>query len=53
MDVINMISKVENLPNAPITDPTSEYQSASLLFTNGPNVHSYIKEMNEKVLSRK
>ncbi|THG96036.1 hypothetical protein EW026_g5712 [Hermanssonia centrifuga] len=46
-----MISKVENLPNAPITDPTSEYQSASLLFTNGPNVHSYIKEMNEKVLS--
>ncbi|KAF8055619.1 glycoside hydrolase family 13 protein [Lyophyllum atratum] len=51
MDVINLISKVEGLPDAPITDPQQEYQLASALFANGPRVHEYIKEMNQKVLS--
>ncbi|KAF5376935.1 hypothetical protein D9615_007297 [Tricholomella constricta] len=35
MDVINLISKVEGLPDAPITDPDQEYQLASTLFANG------------------
>ncbi|KAG5641407.1 hypothetical protein DXG03_005275 [Asterophora parasitica] len=51
MDVINLISKVEGLPDAPITDPDHEFQLASALFANGPRVHEYIKEMNRKVLS--
>ncbi|KAF8234809.1 glycoside hydrolase family 13 protein [Tricholoma matsutake] len=51
MDVINLISKVEGLPDAPITYPDQPYQPASILFANGPRVHEYIKEMNKKVLS--
>ncbi|KAF8345368.1 glycoside hydrolase family 13 protein [Amanita rubescens] len=51
MDVINLISKVEGLPDAPITAPGEKYQLASTLFANGPRVHEYIREMNEKVLS--
>ncbi|KAF9463172.1 glycoside hydrolase family 13 protein [Collybia nuda] len=51
MDVINIISKVDGLPDAPITEPGQPYQPASTLFANGPRVHEYIKEMNKKVLS--
>ncbi len=35
MDVINMISKVEGLPDAVVTDPTEEFQPAGLLYVNG------------------
>ena len=35
MDVINLISKVEDLPDAPITAPGEQYQLASTLFANG------------------
>jgi hypothetical protein len=35
MDVINLISKVEGLPDAPITYPDEPYQPASLLYANG------------------
>ncbi|KIL63507.1 glycoside hydrolase family 13 protein [Amanita muscaria Koide BX008] len=52
MDVINLISKVEGLPDAPITAPGEKYQLASELFANGPRVHEYIREMNAKVLSK-
>ncbi|KAJ7729934.1 glycoside hydrolase family 13 protein [Mycena metata] len=52
MDVINIISKVAGLPDAPVTDPGEEYQDASPLFANGPHVHEYIQEMNLKVLSQ-
>lgn len=44
MDVINMISKDQRFPDA--IDGNSEPY-----FLNGPNVHSYLKEMNEQVLS--
>ncbi|GLB36830.1 putative alpha-amylase domain containing protein [Lyophyllum shimeji] len=50
MDVINLISKADGLPDAPISDPEQEYQLASTLFANGPRAHEYIKEMHEKVL---
>ncbi|KDR69930.1 hypothetical protein GALMADRAFT_230296 [Galerina marginata CBS 339.88] len=53
MDVINLISKVEGLPDAPITVPGEEYQPASMYFANGPRVHEFIKEMHTKVLSKK
>ncbi|THH30754.1 hypothetical protein EUX98_g3425 [Antrodiella citrinella] len=52
MDVINHISKVEGLPDAPIIIPTLPYQPGNDFYINGPKVHDYIKEMNEKVLSR-
>ncbi|KAF9463173.1 alpha-glucosidase [Collybia nuda] len=51
MDVINLISKAEGLPDAPITEPDQPFQPATLLFANGPRVHEYIKEMNKEVLS--
>ncbi|KAF8797493.1 glycoside hydrolase family 13 protein [Phlegmacium glaucopus] len=53
MDVINLISKVEGLPDAPITVPGEFYQPASMYFANGPRVHEFIKEMHTKVLSKK
>ncbi|KAJ7853469.1 glycoside hydrolase family 13 protein [Mycena leptocephala] len=52
MDVINLISKVDGLPDAPVTIPGDEYQDASPFFANGPHVHEYIQEMNLKVLSK-
>jgi oligo-1,6-glucosidase len=52
MDVINMISKVSGLPDAPILDALKEYQAASLFYANGPRVHEFLKEMNDKVLSK-
>jgi oligo-1,6-glucosidase len=35
MDVINLISKIEGLPDALITYPDQQYQPASMLFVNG------------------
>lgn len=52
MDVINIISKTDGLPDAPIVDPNEEFQPASMYFANGPRVHDYIREMREKVLDR-
>ncbi|CAE7108312.1 unnamed protein product [Rhizoctonia solani] len=52
MDVINLISKVPGLPDAPITVPDREYQSGDKYYCNGPRVHEYIQEMYREVLSR-
>ncbi|MCD7035195.1 alpha-glucosidase [Metabacillus sp. GX 13764] len=50
MDVINFISKVEGLPDGePIEG--SDYASGSDYFMNGPKIHDYLQEMNQKVLS--
>jgi hypothetical protein len=35
MDVINLISKVDGLPDAPVTIPNNKYQDADALFVNG------------------
>lgn len=45
MDVINMISKVADMQDAMGGDGSHQ-------FMNGPNVHTYIKEMNKEVLSK-
>lgn len=52
MDVINLLSKTDNLPDAPVVDEHDPTQPASMHYANGPRVHDYIKEMNQKVLSR-
>ncbi|OJJ42749.1 hypothetical protein ASPZODRAFT_155202 [Penicilliopsis zonata CBS 506.65] len=51
-DVINLVSKMPGLPDAPVTDPTKFEQNAIPMFTNGPNIHKYMHEMNRKVLSK-
>lgn len=53
MDVINLLSKTDGLPDAPIVDKDDPTQPASMHYANGPRVHEYIKEMNREVLSRK
>ena len=50
MDVISMISKVPGLPDGKVW-PGSKYGDLSNT-TNGPNVHRYLREMNERVLSK-
>ena len=49
MDVINLISKVEGYPDAEVVDPTIPYQPGHKLYANGPMLHEYLSEMNQKV----
>jgi oligo-1,6-glucosidase len=51
MDVINFISKVDGLPDAPNPDG-KKYVSGSRYFMNGPKIHDYLQEMNREVLSK-
>ena len=51
MDVINMISKVPGLPDAPVTGP-GPYQWGGQFFTNGPRLMEFLAEMKREVLSQ-
>jgi glycosidase len=42
MDVINFISKEPGLPDAAVTDPSSEWQSAIKLHSCGPRLHEFL-----------
>jgi oligo-1,6-glucosidase len=50
MDVINMISKPADFPDAPVTDPNSPWQHAASVYCNGPHVHEYLQELRREVL---
>ena len=50
MDVINMISKPSDFPDAPITNPNSPWQHAASVYCNGPHVHEYLQELRREVL---
>lgn len=50
MDVINFISKTEGLPS--VETKEEGYVSGHQYFMNGPNIHTYLHEMNQKVLSK-
>ena len=50
MDVINMISKVPGLPDAPVLT-NSRYQFGGQYFLNGPRLLEFLHEMKQKVLS--
>jgi len=50
MDVINCISKQKGLPSIP--GAGDGYKWAGKYFFNGPEVHNYLREMNERVLSK-
>jgi oligo-1,6-glucosidase len=47
MDVVNFISKVEGLPDAP-TEAGKKYVSGHEYFMNGPRIHEFLHEMHEK-----
>ncbi|OQE40972.1 hypothetical protein PENCOP_c005G04881 [Penicillium coprophilum] len=45
MDVINFISKDPSFPDAPITNPASEWQNGGRYFSCGPKLHDYLQEI--------
>lgn len=49
MDVISMISKTKEMPDSEINGLYGDFAPYCV---HGPNVHKYLKEMNEQVLSR-
>lgn len=52
IDSMNLMSKVTSLPDAPITDPSSEWQSGAKYFASGPRMHEYIQEMRREVFDK-
>ncbi|PMC34036.1 glucohydrolase [Bacillus sp. UMB0899] len=51
MDVINFISKVPGLPDAPNPEGKT-YAPGGQYFMNGPRIHEFLQEMNQQVLSK-
>ncbi|CAE7200722.1 hypothetical protein CFE70_008121 [Pyrenophora teres f. teres 0-1] len=52
MDVINLISKVQTFPDAPITVKDNKYQRGDKYFANGPRLHEWLQELRRDVLSK-
>ncbi|OTA60040.1 glycoside hydrolase family 13 protein [Hypoxylon sp. EC38] len=53
MDVINLISKDPNYPDADIVlGPGHKYQPGGKYFVNGPRLHEFLREMYQEVLSK-
>ena len=52
VDTVNMYSKTPGLPDAPVVDPYSFDQPAASMYCNGPRMHEFLREMNQKVLSQ-
>ena len=52
IDVIDLYSKVEGYPNAPIKNPNSKYQNPSPMVVAGPQLHDIIEQMNEVAFSK-
>lgn len=51
MDVINMLSKVPGLPDAPVTSD-DRYHYGGQYFCNGPRLMEFLNEMKAQVLSK-
>ncbi|CAG8970958.1 hypothetical protein HYALB_00000939 [Hymenoscyphus albidus] len=52
VDTVNMYSKGNELPDAPIIDKGIYEQPAHTHFCNGPRMHEFLREMNSQVLSK-
>ena len=52
MDVVNFISKVDGLPDAPAVPGTDRSSIAIGEFADGPHVHDYLAEMTRVVFGR-
>ncbi|PMB68869.1 Alpha-glucosidase [Beauveria bassiana] len=46
VDTVNMYSKHQDYPDAPVTDPGAAYQPAGSVYCNGPRMHEFLSEMN-------
>ncbi|WP_081949438.1 alpha-amylase family glycosyl hydrolase [Paenibacillus durus] len=51
MDVINFLSKVPELPDGEVVEGYS-YGNGFPYFMNGPQIHTYLREMHDHVLSK-
>lgn len=51
LDVINHISKVPGLPDAPNPEG-KKYVPGGQFYLNGPRIHEFLQEMNREVLSK-
>lgn len=45
VDTVCLYDKPMDFPDAPIVNPNSFIQPAGALYSNGPNMHKYLKEM--------
>ena len=52
IDSMNLMSKHPDLPDAPITKPSSQFQTGAKYFASGPRIHEYIKEMQTEVFNK-
>ena len=50
MDVISLISKQPNLPDS--NTPDNYGETIKNYYANGPKIHTYLKEFNQRVLSK-
>jgi len=50
MDVINMISKVPGLPNAPVVSSSLRYQPGGQYYIHGPRLLEFLEEMKQQAL---
>lgn len=51
IDTVNKYSKQTEYKDVPVTDPRWESQPAPQMWCNGPRIHEFIREMNEKALA--
>jgi oligo-1,6-glucosidase len=51
IDCVNMYSKGLEYEDAPIFNPQWYEQPAWMIYCNGPRMHEFLREMNEKVLN--
>ncbi|KAL1306763.1 hypothetical protein AAFC00_005426 [Neodothiora populina] len=52
MDVINLISKHQDFPDADVVAPDHKYQPGFKYYANGPRLHEYLHEIKTKVLDK-
>jgi alpha-glucosidase len=52
IDCVNMYSKGLEYLDAPVVDAKAYHQPAWSIYANGPRMHEFMREMNEKVLSK-
>ena len=52
IDTVNLYSKDQSFPDAPILDPDTVLQTVIYTVPNGPRMHEFLREMNDKHLSK-
>ncbi|KXJ89130.1 glycoside hydrolase superfamily [Microdochium bolleyi] len=51
IDTVNKYSKRTEYADAPVTDPASPHQPAPEMWCNGPRIHEFIRELQQKALA--